>query len=204
MRVRIFVDFWNFQLKWNDFHKKKGAAERVKIPWDTTLTPTICETIDPGAEHAGTHVYASINPHSEADAGLRRFLNIMDGFPGYKVITKHRKAANRIRCPKCGKHIDDCPHCHERLRRTVEKGIDTSMVTDLITMSLDGLHDRAVLVTADADFVPAVDYLQNQGKKVTHLYFKPLGAELRNACWDHYYFNDLMPRLLPDPPSSGP
>jgi uncharacterized LabA/DUF88 family protein len=124
----------------------------------------------------------------------------MDGFAGYKVILKERKPANRIRCPQCGKHIDACPHCNERLRRTVEKGIDTSLVTDLLTMSIDDLHDRAVIVSADADMVPAVDYLQNRGKNITHLYFKPLGADLRKACWNHLYFDDMMAPLLPAAP----
>lgn len=200
MRVRIFVDFWNLQLQWNRFHKQNGAAGVVKIPWDTTLTPTICAKVDPAATYAGTQVYVSTDPGNPADRGLRKFLNVMDGFAGYKVINKDRKPASRLRCPECGKHIDDCPHCHKPLRRTVEKGIDTSLVTDLLTMSLDNLHDRAVVISADADMVPAVDYLQAHGKNVTHLYFRPLGAELRNACWNHLYIDDLMGSLVPPTP----
>lgn len=199
MRVRIFIDFWNFQLQWNRFHARQGATDRIRIPWDTTLTPTVCSAIDAAAVHAGTHVYASTDRSNPADAGLRRFLNVMDGFPGYQVVAKDRKPAKRIRCPKCGQHVDDCPHCGDRLERKVEKGVDTALVTDLITTSMDALHDRAVIVTADADFVPAVTYLQNRGKKVTHLYFQPLGAELRNACWDHLFFDRLMAQLVPPP-----
>lgn len=29
-RVRIFVDFWNFQLGWNELHKATGL---IQIPW---------------------------------------------------------------------------------------------------------------------------------------------------------------------------
>jgi len=25
MRVKIFIDFWNFQLSWNEYHQRKGA-----------------------------------------------------------------------------------------------------------------------------------------------------------------------------------
>ena len=49
-------------------------------------------------------------------------------------------------------------------------------------MSLDNLHDRAVLISADADMVPAVDYLQAHGKNVTHLYFRPLGQSHLPGC----------------------
>lgn len=195
MRVRIFIDFWNLQLQWNRFHEKRGVKERIKIPWDKALPAVITRRIDSAAEYVGTHVYASTET---GDAGLRRFLHVMDGFSGYAVTVKQRKPASRIHCKNCDEYIDDCPHCTTQLHRMVEKGVDTSVVTDLITMSLDDLHDRAVLVTADADFVPAVEYLQRRGKKVTHLYFKTLGADLRKACWDHLFLDDLMNELLPD------
>ena len=120
--MRIFVDFRNLQLQWNRFHKQSGAAGVVKIPWDTALAPTICAAVDPVATYAGTQVYVSIDPGNPGNAGLRKFLHVMDGFPGYKVIVKDRKPASRIRCPDCGQHIDDCPHCAKPLRRTVEKG----------------------------------------------------------------------------------
>lgn len=194
MRVRIFIDFWNLQLQWNRFHEKRGAKKTVKIPWDKTLPTVITHRVHSAGEYSGTHVYASVQ--QDADAPLRRFLHVMDGFSGYAVTVKERKPASRVHCSKCGEYIDECPHCRNTLRRTVEKGVDTSVVTDLITMSLDGLHDRAVLVTADADFVPAVEYLQRRGKKVTHLYFKTLGSDLRKACWDHLFLDDLMSDLL--------
>jgi len=100
MRVRIFIDFWNFQLQWNAFHEKAGQPDRVRIPWDSKLTPTICDSIAPGSDHAGTHVYASIDPRNRADSGLRRFLNVMDGFPGYKVTVKDRNAFHASLVPR--------------------------------------------------------------------------------------------------------
>lgn len=196
MRVRIFIDFWNLQLEWNQYHRRQGKSETVRIPWDRRLPSVICSAIDGAATYAGTHVYASTDPQNKSDAGLRKFLNVLDGFPGYTVVVKDRKPASRVRCPECKGFIDTCPHCDTALRRTVEKGIDTSLVTDLLTKSLDGLHDRAVLVSADSDMIPAVQYLRDHGKNVTHLYFRPLGAELRNACWNHLYIDDLMAQLL--------
>jgi len=80
----------------------------------------------------------------------------------------------------------------------VEKGVDTSLVTDLITTTLDATHDRAVLISGDADFVPAVEYLQGRGHRVSHVFFKPVGEEIRNACWDHIDFATLLPMLCPE------
>lgn len=42
-RVRIFVDFWNFQLTWNAFHGKKGTGGIVRIPWEEVLPKIVIE-----------------------------------------------------------------------------------------------------------------------------------------------------------------
>ena len=33
MKVKIFVDFWNLQLSWNEYHNKLGNTSRVRIPF---------------------------------------------------------------------------------------------------------------------------------------------------------------------------
>lgn len=53
-----------------------------------------------------------------------------------------------------------------------------------------------MLVAADADHVPAVDFLGNRGKQVTHAWSRGQSQELRNACWSHVLSDELMPELL--------
>lgn len=197
MRVKIFIDFWNFQLSWNEYHQRKGAAGIVRIPWKPLLYEALVRHVDPAAVYAGTHVYASYDPNSPADKGLRRFFNVMDGFPGYDVLVKERKPQGPIRCPNCRQAITACPHCHQTIQRTVEKGVDTALATDLIRIGIDSHYDRAVLIAADADHVPAVEFLGQRMKQVTHAWFRGHAHELRNACWDHVLFDDLMPQLVP-------
>jgi len=123
----------------------------------------------------------------------------MDGFPGYDVVVKERKALNAQRCSNdgCRKAITDCPHCGKELRRTVEKGVDTAIVTDLIRYGMDDHYDRAILIAGDADHIPAVEFLGGRMKQVTHVWFKGHANELRNACWSHVQLDDLMPLLAP-------
>jgi len=45
--------------------------------------------------------------------------------------------------------------------------------------------------------VPAVEYLISNGKRVSHFFFKSRGNDLRKACWDHFYFEDIIPKLVP-------
>jgi uncharacterized LabA/DUF88 family protein len=203
MRVQIFVDFWNLQLGWNELVGR--TTPPIKIPWKDILPQVLVAEVSKGStsEYAGTNVYASIDPQSAKDKGLKNFLRIMDGFPGYSVSVAERKPRKPHSCSNdgCRKPINDCPHCHLPLRRTVEKGVDASLITDLLSMAFDDNYDIAILVTEDADFAPAVRYIQKKtGKKVIQAYFKRHGDELRNACWDHIFLDDLMVKLIPAAP----
>ena len=164
-RVKIYVDFWNLQITWNEFHARRGAREPVRIPWEDRFPQVLVQQVAPDAVYAGTHVYASYHPSHGSDHRLRRFLHVMDGFTGYDVLVKERSPRSPSKCPnpRCLKPIAVCPHCQERIERTVEKGIDTALVTDLIRFGLDGHYDCAVLVAADADHVPAVRFSWGSG-----------------------------------------
>ncbi|MBI4468397.1 MAG: NYN domain-containing protein [Acidobacteria bacterium] len=200
-RTRIFVDFWNFQLSWNECVRGRGFNQDVaKIPWEETLPRVLVQRSDPGGLYVGTHVYASIDRSSTRDKGLQRFLHAMDGFAGYRVTVKERRPASSVRCANepCRREITTCPHCNERLRRTVEKGIDTTLLTDLIKAAFDNTFDQAILLTEDSDFVPAVEFIQERwSKQVIHAFFRGKSDELRNACWKHIFIDDSLAELLP-------
>ena len=78
----------------------------------------------------------------------------------------------------------------------MEKGIDTAVVVDLIQGATDNTYDRAVLVSGDADFVPAVEFIQRTGTQIIHAHFRNQANELMRACWAHLFLDDLMPEML--------
>jgi uncharacterized LabA/DUF88 family protein len=198
MKVKIFIDFWNLQLSWNEYHRKLGTADPVRIPWETKLPQTLLNKVDKKAEYVGTHVYASINPRSPKDRKLRSFLQIMNMFSGYTVIVKERKPAKKIRCSQegCRKEIINCPYCHKELIRTVEKGVDTTIAIELFHYALDNVYDKAILISDDADFVPAIEYIQRRGNHIIHVGFKNQAFEIKKACWDHINLEDIMSDFL--------
>jgi uncharacterized LabA/DUF88 family protein len=200
-RVRIFIDFWNLQLAWNELQRAQGRDQNVaRIPWEEALPRVLTERTNPKALYVGTHVYASTDPVNPADQGLKRFLHVMDGFPGYNVTVKDRRPASPVKCsnPDCRSPIRTCPSCKQTIRRTVEKGIDSSLLTDLIRSAFDSTFDYAVLVTEDSDFVPAVKFIQERWtKQIVHCFFRGKSDELRNACWKHLFFDDMIAELLP-------
>jgi len=198
-KLKLFFDFWNFQLDWNQLVGKTDEGEPIRIPWKNLLPQVLCTAVgrERGEQitYAGTHVYASTDP--QGDTGFRKFLHAMDSFPGYSVTVKDRKARpGGIRCNQCKKEIIRCPTCQQQLRRTVEKGIDSAIITDMIQMGYDDIYDVGVLGSNDADLCHAIEFLQNRlGKPIYHLWFPKVGHDLRNACWDHFSMASLLDDL---------
>lgn len=198
-RTKLFFDFWNFQLDWNRVVGKDPRDKPLSIPWQNDLPRVLVAAVSrksaEAARYSGTHVYASVDP--DGDAGLRRFLHAMNSFPGYTAVVKERKVSRRsYRCASCAHEIARCPECDSPVRRTTEKGVDTTLAIDMIQMAIDDVYDIAVLGTTDADLCPAVRFIyERTGKPVYHLWFPRTGHDLRNACYDHFPMLSLIPEL---------
>lgn len=109
--------------------------------------------------------------------------NFLDRQPSYDVKLRARRARQRkIRCRSCGTETSACPSCGEAFRGAGEKGVDTALVTDLLSLAWQGAYDVAILVTSDADFIPAVEHVQAKGLKVVNAGWPGVGFELRAAC----------------------
>lgn len=79
------------------------------------------------------------------------------------------------------------------MRGTEEKGVDTRMATDLISLAWSQSYDVAVLVSSDRDFVPVAEFLQTKGVKIVHGAFPPNGGQLSQKCWANLSLPKLMP-----------
>ena len=63
------------------------------------------------------------------------------------------------------------------------KGDDVYLATDLIRGAYENLYDVAIIVSRDADFIPAIKLVQKNGKKVINAFFpKSSSYLLRNCC----------------------
>ena len=181
-RVRIFIDFWNFSLGMRRFNPGYRLSWE-KLPGILVTTATLPSG---NGTYEGACVYASVNSTSIADRKLKAFLvNMVNRLQGYEVKIFERKPAKPPRCSTCGTVINTCPseHCASPLKRTVEKGVDTAIVTDMLQHAWDDTYDIGVLLSADADFIPAVRFLNRRGKKIVHAGFTNLGHNLAKECW---------------------
>lgn len=202
-RVRIFVDFWNLQLNWNEYHHKAGQG-LMQIPWKE-LPSVLTAEVSKGqpSRFTGAHVYAGVDQTNPKDAKLNKwFHHVLASYTGYIIEVRGRKPRRSIRCQEetCKTPITNCPACKGALKGTVEKGVDAAIITDLLTLAFDDNYDTAILISGDADHAPAVQYIQKKtDKQVVQAFFKDHGDELRNACWDHVFLDDLMAKLAVTP-----
>ncbi len=197
--TRIFVDFWNFQLNWND---RSGKAQ---CDWRVLPSVLMAESGSllsaAGSTDAlvldETLVYASVKS-GEADRNLRRWLTgFLDRQPSFRVKVRDRRVrTGGIWCNSCQTQIAECPHCDAALERSPEKGIDAAIATDLLSLAWEDVLDVAILVSGDSDFVPAVERIQEKGLKVVNATWRNHGHELAHACWASFDLDSVIGRLL--------
>jgi uncharacterized LabA/DUF88 family protein len=202
MRIAVFIDYWNFQLSFNrSLSKKQGVEDaRANIDWHTVGPELVARAakvlgVEPSAiTYEGTYIYTSYNPGTEGGRKFRGWVTgWLDRQPGLNVEARERRPKSLPVCPTCHKEITACPQkeCGKPLNATVEKGIDTLLITDLIRLSYSNTYDVAVLVSSDADMVPGVKFIQTQNKKVIQAGFPPKGIDLATECWGSFDIMDI-------------
>lgn len=197
MRAIVFVDYWNVQLTLQHEDAKALSVDtnnhRFNIDWFnlglwiTKKVEDFLKETDPQItiSHQETRVYTSTNPN---DNGRYKqwAINILGKKPGIRVFCLDRKEKKNQNCSCCYKPVDQCPHCKEKIVETQEKGVDTLLVTDLLSLGLDKSYDVAILISQDSDMKPAVEHLANKGIKVVHVGIKHFGSDLAKSCWATY------------------
>lgn len=122
VRVKVFVDFWNFQLSLNSL----PGEERFEADWrvlGSVLAQAALRVVDEQSVMAyqGVDVYGSYG-ESAADLRLRKWAeNKLAAFPGVHVeMLPRRKVRSGPMCPSCHATISNCPSCNANLRGTEE------------------------------------------------------------------------------------
>lgn len=195
--TRLFVDYWNFQLNWND------RSNRANCDWKA-LPRVLVQEAGKSLEVAGssdslaldeTLVYASV---SASEPNLSQWLtSFIDRQPSFRVKLRERRVrTGGIWCNSCKTQTNACPQCGTLFRRAPEKGVDAAIATDLLSLAWEGALQVAVLVSGDSDFVPAVERIQEKGLKVVNATWRNHGNELAQACWASFQMDSLIQQLI--------
>lgn len=155
-----------------------------------------------------TRVYASYERGRENK--LKNWLDsFLDKQPGFNVIVKERHWRQKaIHCRACDTKLEECPTCKAKLGRASEKMVDSRIVTDMLSLAWDGSYDLALLLTSDADMVPAVESLQRHNLKVVNATWKGHGHELAKVSWASFHLDDVIDKMkrwrrFPSPSSTS-
>lgn len=213
-RVKVFVDYWNFQLSLSDREaSERGRADyRFEIDWrglGAWLARKACDAISVSSySYDGVIVFTSYDKNSAQGAKFRRWcLTWLDRQPGVKVECFERKPKPLPKCPACYQRIAVCPHCTKQIAAYEEKGVDTALATDMIRLAWEESYEYAVLATSDQDLVPAVKLLNQKGRKVIQAGFPPLGVDIAGACWASFDVyaqrREIMRKSVADPALSA-
>ncbi len=193
--TRIFIDYWNFQLAWK--RRCQKSCDWAKLPNALVASAASIAPQFGALRLDDVRVYASVNPDRPSDGKLRNWLEtFLDRQPGFRVFIRERKSrVAPIHCRSCNKETADCPNCHAKLERAVEKGVDSAILTDMFSLAWEHAYDVAILVTSDADMKPAVEKIQDKGPKIINATWTKAGHELAKTCWASFDVDPLLSQL---------
>jgi uncharacterized LabA/DUF88 family protein len=65
------------------------------------------------------------------------------------------------------RHTIECPKCQEAFEYNVytQKGVDTRIAVDMVTLAVRDAYDTAILISGDSDLAEAVNYIREQTNK---------------------------------------
>jgi uncharacterized LabA/DUF88 family protein len=74
----------------------------------------------------------------------------------------------------------------------------------MIRLAWEDAYEIGVLATSDADLVPAVNFLNQKGKRIVQAGFPPSGVHLATACWASFdIFQNRNEIERPAPPDTA-
>lgn len=185
-RVMIFIDFWNYELTMKELDPD-FLTDWFKLP--TAIVNEVSTILNEPVKYERCFIFGSYDPDSSGDVKLRSWATrILPKIPGVQVNFVPRQ--KRRKGPFCtgatgkGHHeITVCPVCQSSMLGTQEKGVDTQIAIEMLDMAFSNRCDVIVLVSADKDFIPAVEKLLDKNIKVIHAYFPNHGNELAGKSW---------------------
>jgi uncharacterized LabA/DUF88 family protein len=79
----------------------------------------------------------------------------------------------------------------------VEKGVDVSLVVDMLTLGFDRAYECGILVAGDADYVRAIQEVERKGIRIEVAFYDPplCAGDLRRAAHTFASLNKLIERF---------
>ncbi len=200
-RVTFYIDGFNFYYGLR--RTKRIRPQWKKYYWIDMVE--LCESFLGQDQHLGKVVYFTASPLSpEKNSRQSAFLN------ANKLINGERFEIVR------GKYLEkqiQCPNCHYSISRPEEKKTDVNISVRMIADCVLNATDTIVLVSADSDLVPPLEFIQKHyPQKRIKVYFPPsnFSSDLKDNLIHHSskpvlmeknesrFFDAIMPDTVTD------
>lgn len=166
-RVMVFIDGANL---YGAIKEAYGIATNVKVD-------KFARMVTDGRELVRTYYYNSPAPPTANQIQSQKYWDSLGWIDGLRPRQGRimRKTIN-TKCPKCHQDIT--------LNSYIQKGVDTRIVVDMISLAQQDAYDVAVLVSGDSDLTETVEWIREHTKKKVENACVPCGAwskQLREA-----------------------
>lgn len=200
--VTFYIDGFNFYFGLRT--ARKANPIWGKFYWIDMVK--LCESFLADGQILKKVVYFTASPMSrERNSRQSAFLN------ANKLLNGDRFEIVR------GKYLEKqitCPYCKSSITRPEEKKTDVNISVRMIADCVKGETDKIILVSADSDLIPPLDFIQTQFPKIgIKVYFPPSRycTELKDVMLHHRSKPVLMEKnirrfesaVMPDEVSNG-
>jgi uncharacterized LabA/DUF88 family protein len=144
----VFIDGANL---YNCMKESLGINRNVKVD-------VLGTKLANGRELVRTYYYNSPAPPSTDQAGFQRY------WAKLGWLNNVRPRLGRI----IPKSIDvQCPNCHRTFphKTHLQKGVDTRIVVDVISLAQSNSYDIGIIVSGDSDLAEALDWVREHTQK---------------------------------------
>jgi len=155
-RVVVFIDGGNLY---------SGVKEGLHLQ-KSVKVDGLAEKLAAGRPLVRIYYYTTPSPRPDSPKGKahQRFLDKL-GWIDYLQVRLGRLVPREVQidCQKCGEK--------QTFRSHIQKGVDTRIVVDMVTMAVRDSYDTAILVSGDSDLAEAVNFIREHTNK-----------QVENAC----------------------
>lgn len=201
----FFIDGNNF------YHNVKVLDVRPSKIDFVKMIKEICEKL--GLKRSRIFYYNSIpNIKTIGEDGYYKHLSFLSGLEKMGIVVKSRKlqhmsnyemTAKKVSkiqdlelCEKCKPLVtQNCIDCIGAFEER-EKGIDVMIVVDMIRMCLKDEYETAVLISGDADFIPALNIIKESGKNVIVASVTAGFSRELKQTHEYFYLDEIIFKML--------
>jgi len=201
IKAIIFIDGNNF---YHNVKKIDIRPSKINFP---KVTEMLCKKFN--LEKKGVHYYNSVpniktigeeNYYKHMSflsdlekSGIKVHTRKLQHLSNIELITKKVSQLQKLKiCDNCKPIVtQNCIDCVGSFEEH-EKGIDVMIVVDMIQLALKNEYDVGVLISGDADFIPALDLIKKNWKRVIVAFVSAgFSRELRQT-QEYTYLDEII------------